>query len=128
MPKYRFSEKDAEKFNKHGIDLTVYNEDFPPANVVRVHVEEGHFQEFYDEQSAYIYSVTSGFGTFYLNDEKVEAESGDLLVIPAKTRIYYFGKLEMVLTVVPAFKPENEVHVRFVDKTESPYYHAESKS
>lgn len=119
--KYKFTGDQAEKLSKHGIDLTVYNEGLDAANVVRVHVDEGHFQEFYDKQSTYIYSVIKGFGTFVLNDEKIEAKSGDLIVIPAKTRIYYFGTMNLVLTVVPAFKPENEVHVRFVDKAESPY-------
>lgn len=119
--RYKFSENDAQKFSKHGIDLTVYGEGFAPANVVRVHVDEGHFQEFYDKESAFIYSIINGSGIFYLNDEPVDAQTGDLIVIPAKTRIYYFGTMDMVLTVVPAFNPDNEVHVRFVDKAESPY-------
>ncbi len=120
---YKFSEAGAQKFSKHGIDLTIYNEKFAPANVVRVHVEEGHFQEFYDKQSAFIYSILSGCGTFYLNGEPVEAEAGDLIVIPAQTNIYYFGTMDMVLSCVPAYNPDNEVHVRFVDKSENPYLH-----
>ena len=84
-------------------------------------VEKGHFQEFYDKESYYIYYIYDGKGTFVLNDEKIEAKTADLIVIPPKTRIHYFGKMKMVLTVTPAFKEENEHHVRFVDKSESPY-------
>ena len=56
-----------------------------------------------------------------LNDEKIEAKATDIIVIPPKTRIYYFGKMKMVLTVSPAFNPDNETHYRFVDRSESPF-------
>jgi quercetin dioxygenase-like cupin family protein len=119
--KYRYTAKDARQFNKHGIDLTVYGQDVPTANVVHVSVKKGHFQEFYDVESTFTYYVISGKGTFYLNDEAVEAKATDLIVIPPNTRIYYFGTMEMVLTVSPAFKEQNERHIRFVDESESPY-------
>jgi mannose-6-phosphate isomerase-like protein (cupin superfamily) len=119
--KYRFTAKDARKFSKHGIDLTIYGQKVPQANVVQVSVKEGHFQEFYDMESTYTYYIEKGEGTFYLNDEEVQAEATDLIVIPPKTRIYYFGKMEMVLTVSPSFNEKNERHVRFVDQSESPY-------
>lgn len=53
--------------------------------------------------------------------KKIEAQATDLIVIPPKTRIHYFGNMEMVLTVSPAFEEKNERHVRFIDKKESPY-------
>lgn len=120
--KYKFTEKEAQRFEKHGIDITVYGEGVPSANVCHVRVKEGHFQEFFDVESTYIYYIIKGKGTFFLNDEKVEASATDLIVIPPKTRIHYFGKMDMVLTVTPAFKDENERHVRFVEKSESPYF------
>lgn len=118
---YKFSVKNASKFNKYGIDLVVYGENLPEANVVHVSVKEGHFEEFYDIKSTYTYYIVEGKGTFLLNDEKIEAEAADLIVIPAKTRIHYFGTMEMVLTVAPAFNEKNERHVRIVDRSESPY-------
>jgi mannose-6-phosphate isomerase-like protein (cupin superfamily) len=118
---YKFTADGAKKFNKHGVDLTVYGDSYPLANVVHVSVNEGHFQEFFDEKSAYIYYIISGQGLFVLNDEKVEAKATDLIVIPPKTRIYYFGTMEMTLTVSPTFDEKNERHVRFVDKSENPY-------
>lgn len=119
--KYVYTTKEARKFNKHGIDLTIYGEDVPSAHVVYVEVKEGHFQEFADVESTYMYYIVEGEGTFMLNDEPVKAKATDLLVIPPNTRIHYFGKLKMVLTVTPTFKAENERHIRFVDKKESPY-------
>jgi len=121
MTKYKFIADQADKFNKHGIDLTIYNEDVPQANVVHVSVEEGHFQEFSDKESYYIYYIYEGTGLFVLNDEEVKAKATDLIVIPPGTRIHYFGEMKMVLTVTPAFKAENENHIRFVDKSESPF-------
>lgn len=118
---FKFTADKAKKFNKHGIDLTVYGENVPEANVVHVSVESGHFQEFYDVESYFIYYIYEGQGTFVLDDEKVEAKSTDLIVIPPNTRIHYFGKMKMVLTVSPAFKEENERHVKFIQEDESPY-------
>lgn len=121
MNKYKYLAQDAAKFNKHGIDLIIYGEDVPVANVVHVSVDEGHFQEFSDKESHYIYYIYEGEGVFVIDDEKIEAKSTDLIVIPPNTRIHYFGKMKMVLTVSPAFKESNEKHIRFVEKDESPY-------
>jgi mannose-6-phosphate isomerase-like protein (cupin superfamily) len=121
---YKFSANDARKFNKYGIDLVVYGENFPAANVVHISVKKGHFEEFYDLESAFICYIIEGKGTFVLNDKKIEAKAADLIVVPPKTRIHYFGTMEMVLTVVPAFDEKNERHVRMVDESESPYVEA----
>jgi len=118
--KYKFTAEEAQKINKYGADLTIYGENVPSANVVPVSVKEGHFEEFEDQKSTYIYYIVKGSGVFFLNDEKVEAKATDLIAIPPKTRIHYFGTMEMVLTVTPAFDPENEKHVRMVDKKENP--------
>jgi mannose-6-phosphate isomerase-like protein (cupin superfamily) len=119
--KYKYTSNEARKFNKHGIDLTIYPYHVPSANVVHVSVKKGHFQEFYDLKSYYIYYIIKGKGMFFLNDEEVEAEATNMIVIPPKTRIHYFGTMEMVLTVSPAFNEKNERHVRFVDEKENLY-------
>lgn len=121
MTQYKFTAENANTFNKHGVDLVVYGENVPEANVVHVSVDEGHFQEFSDQKSYFIYYIYEGQGVFVLNDEKVEAKPTDLIVIPPNTRIHYFGTMKMVLTVSPAFDEANEVHHRFVDKSESPF-------
>jgi ethanolamine utilization protein EutQ (cupin superfamily) len=119
--KYKFPASEANSFNKHGIDLTVYGENVPSANVVYVEVKEGHFQEFLDSESTYMYYIIEGKGTFFLNDEPLETEATDLIVIPPKTRIHYFGTMKMVLTVTPAFDASREQHIRLVDPSENPY-------
>lgn len=121
MTKYKFTADQATKFNKHGVDLTIYNEGVEQVEVLHVAVEEGHFQEFIAKRNYYIYYIYEGSGLFVLDDEKVEAKATDLIVVPPGTRIHYFGKMKMTLTVSPAFKPEDEVHVRFVDRSESPF-------
>ena len=63
-----------------------------------------------------------------LNDEKVAAKSGDLIVIPPRTRIHYFGKMEMTLTVSPAYEEGHDTHVRFVDPSESPFLQKDNLS
>lgn len=120
--KYKHTVAEADKVKKYGIDLVIYNENVPEANVVHVSSEEGHFEEFYSKRSWFIYYVVEGEGIFVLNDEKIEVQPTDLITIPPKTRIYYFGKMKMVLTVAPAFDEKDEVHVRMVDKAESPYF------
>lgn len=122
--KYIFTADKAKKFNKHGVDLVVCGEDYPPLNVVYVSVKKGHLQEFLDPKSSYVYYMIKGKGTFVLDDKKFEAKATDLVVIPPKTRIHYFGNMEMVLSVCPAFDAEREQHVRFIDESESPYYKA----
>lgn len=121
MTQFKFTSESARQFNKHGIDLTVYDENIPEANVCHVSVDEGHFEEFYNKKSSFIYYIIEGQGIFFLNDQKVEAGPKDLVVIPPNTRVHYFGTMKMVLTVAPAFNEEDEVHVRFVDESENPY-------
>jgi mannose-6-phosphate isomerase-like protein (cupin superfamily) len=118
MTQYRYTADGAEKFTKHGIDLTVYGQRDPAATVVHVNVERGHFQEFYNVRSSYIYYISTGHGVFYLNGEAVAVGATDLIVVPPDTRIHYFGTMEMVLTVAPAFAEQDERHVRFIDESE----------
>lgn len=100
---------------KHGIKLWVYPTASEDVSVCIVVVEEGHFEEFYHTKSTFIYYIIEGEGTFFLNGEATPAKSGDLVVIPPMTKIYYLGKMKMTLTTVPAWTEEHEVHVRFVE-------------
>ncbi|WP_020124813.1 hypothetical protein [Streptomyces canus] len=118
MTPYKYPADAAAHFTKHGVDLTVYGQVDPSVTVVHVSVSEGHFQEFYNSESSYVYHVISGCGTFYLNDDAVPVNARDLVVVPPMARIYYFGALEMVLTVSPAFDEANERHVRFLEKSQ----------
>ncbi len=114
----KVSRDQAFRKEKHGINLWVYPVGREEAGVVYVEVDEGHFQEFYHKQSTFICYILEGEGTFYLNGEAVTAKATDCIVIPPMTKIYYLGKMKMTLTTVPAWKEENEVHVRYIDKNE----------
>jgi mannose-6-phosphate isomerase-like protein (cupin superfamily) len=113
---------DAATASKHGIDLKIYDMDIPAVNIVTVETKEGHSQEFRLKTIDFIYLILDGFGTFVLDDEKVAVEKGDMLIVKAGTRIHYFGQLKMVLASTPAWREDDEEHIRFVDKSESPYY------
>ena len=110
----KITREEAEQVKKHGIDLWVYKTQRQEAGMVYVEVEEGHFQEFYDKKSTFLYYIIEGEGTFYLNGEAVPAKATDLIVASPMTKIYYFGKMKMVLVTAPAWRPENEVHVRYI--------------
>ena len=99
------------KKEKFGINLEIFP-NVGDAGIVSVVTEVGHNQEFYDKQSTFIYIVLEGKGTFFLDDEGVEVNAGDMLAIEPGTRIYYKGKLKMILITTPAWKSENEVETK----------------
>ena len=121
MSYHKISADEAADVSKHGINLKIYNANTPAVNIVTVETDEGHFQEFRMKTISFYYLILDGFGTFVLDDEKVEVAKGDLLIIKAGTRIHYFGQLKMALISAPAYREDDEEHIRFVDKSESPY-------
>lgn len=114
----KFTRAKAFRKFKHGIKLWVYDsyEKVPQANTSFASCDKGHFQEFYDKKSTFVYYIIKGKGTFYLNGKPVKAKATDLIVAKPKTKIYYLGKMELLLTVVPSWQAKNEVHIRYIDK------------
>lgn len=102
---------DVPKVEKFGINLEIYP-NIDNCGVVSVSTKTGHNQEFYDLKSTFTYIILEGSGTFFLDDEEVNVAKGDILSIPPKTRIYYKGKLKMILITTPAWRQENEVETR----------------
>ncbi|MEO8862969.1 MAG: hypothetical protein ABI354_01470 [Candidatus Saccharimonadales bacterium] len=118
--KYVYPLKDAKVIQKFGVDISIYSA--PSQNsFVYEETEAGHFEEFYDTVSTYTWFIVAGKGTFVINGEHLEVNPKDLVVVPPSTKIYYFGKMKMLLAVSPAFNARNERHVRDVDPSESPY-------
>lgn len=113
----KFSKRDAKIIEKHGIKLWVYQETTKIASTVYIEVTEGHFEEFYHEESTFIYYVIAGTGTFFLDGKATPVIAGDLLTIPPKTKIYYLGAMKMVLTTTPAWREELEHHVKFIERS-----------
>lgn len=120
--KYLYPGQEARKATVFGVDITIFGEDVSTNNLVYETCETGRLEEFTDDVSTHMWFIIEGEATFVLNDEKIVVRSGDLVVVPPKTRIHYFGKVKMVLCVTPAFDPKNEHHVRDVAASESPYF------
>ena len=112
------SRENAVFKQKHGINIWVYPAISSAAGLVYIEVKEGHLQEFYDEKSTFTYYIIEGDGTFYINGKPLTAIKGDLIKIPPKNKIYYLGTMKMLLITTPAWKEENEVHVRFINRRE----------
>lgn len=117
--KYVYKNSEARKFLKYGIDLAVYEVDSKPdAEVVYEEVEIGHHQEWYSDRSTYQWFVIEGKGTFVINGEQFDVEEKDLVAVPPNNKMYYFGKMKMLLITSPPYNEEHEHHVRDIDESE----------
>ncbi len=111
MPYKLTKNTDVPKADKFGISLSVYP-DIGDCGFVLVETQTGHNQEFYDIGSTYHYIVLEGSGSFFLDDEEVPVEKGDHVSALPNTRIYYQGKMKLVLITNPAWKAENEIETK----------------
>ncbi len=118
--KYIYKYQNTKKIHKFGVDMSIFNPDSGVGVVFEV-TEVGHFEEWYSETSTHHWFIIEGYGTFVIDDEKVEVEQNDLVVIPPNKKIHYFGKLKMLLITQPNFNEANEHHVRDIPQNESPY-------
>ncbi|MFA5886325.1 MAG: cupin domain-containing protein [Patescibacteria group bacterium] len=109
------TKKEAEVKSKFGINLWVYQTNTKKAGFVYTEVAEGHLEEFYNKVSTFIYYILEGEGKFFLDGVETFVKATDLVVIPPNTKIYYLGKMKLNLITVPAWAPENEVHVRNIN-------------
>lgn len=104
------------KFNKHGVDFIGYGPINENMSMVMATVEKGHFEEFVHEKSTFTYIILEGKGTFYLDDEAVVVQAGDVLSVNPGTRIYYKGNLKQILICTPAYDPNYERHIRNIER------------
>jgi len=119
--KYKYSFSEAKTKKKFGVNITFFGENVPTNNIVYEEVAIGHLEEFYSDVSTYMWFIIEGKGTFIIDDEKIEVSEKDLVVVPPKKRIHYFGKMRMLLCVTPAYNEKNEHHVRDINPSENPY-------
>jgi mannose-6-phosphate isomerase-like protein (cupin superfamily) len=111
----KFKKSVSKIKKKVGINLSVYNvPKITNANIVHITVAKGHSEEFYHERSTFIYYIIKGKGKFYLNSKENKVKLRDLLVIPPKTRIYYQGRMELLLITIPPWEAKYEHHVRYL--------------
>lgn len=116
MPYKKIDFESTTKFNKNGVDFIGYDAINNNLSVVMETVKEGHFEEFIHDKSTFTYIFLEGSGTFYLDDEKIDVEAGDILSIEPGTRIYHKGNLKQLLITTPAYDPKYERHIRNIDK------------
>lgn len=108
----KITQKQTKSKHKFGIDLKVYNTNNKNVGLVYVDVKEGHFEEFYHKKSTFTYYVLEGRGAFYLNGKKISVKPTDVVIAPPLTKIYYLGKMKLILITTPAWQQKYEVHVR----------------
>lgn len=115
---YLFPYQEMLQKEKHQIHLSIPNMESEVLNVVEVESERGHYQEFQLQTITFVYSIVEGKGVFFINDEPFIANKGDMILLPAGHRAWYAGKMKMVLASSPAYKPEDEIHIRVIDEEE----------
>jgi mannose-6-phosphate isomerase-like protein (cupin superfamily) len=108
----KLTQKEAQSKQKYGIDLKVYPMTNKKIGLVYIDVKAGHFEEFFHKKSTFTYYVLEGKGEFYLNGKKIKVKATDVVTIPPKTKIYYLGKMKLILITTPAWEYKHEVHVR----------------
>ncbi len=112
----KFIQKQATRKHKYGVDLKVYKTNTKKIGVVYESVKKGHFEEFYHKKSTYIYYVLEGSGRFYLDGKRIKARPTDVIIAPPFTKIYFLGKMKLLLLTVPAWEAKHEVHVRDISR------------
>ncbi|MFA5051584.1 MAG: cupin domain-containing protein [Patescibacteria group bacterium] len=110
----KLTRKQTVHKNKFGADLRVYKINRKDAGLAYIEVKKGHFEEFMNRKSTFIYYVLHGKGTFYLNGKSTTVKATDVVVIPPKTKAYYLGHMKLVLVTVPAWQAKYEKHVRLI--------------
>lgn len=115
----KITKQEAETKSKCGINLWVYKTANPELGFVYIEVAQGHLTEFYSKVSTFTYYVLEGEGKFFLDGVETPAKETDLIVIPPNTKIYYLGKMKLILMTTPAWAAENEVHVRDIKLKDS---------
>lgn len=110
--KYQLTKNaDIFKQEKFGIKIGVYPV-IDNCEVVVVETEVGHNQEFYHKTSTFHYVILEGSGRFFLDDEEVKVSQGDFISIQPNTRLYYKGKMKLILITTPPWKEEGEVETK----------------
>ena len=102
---------DIPRVGKYDMRIDVYP-NIAKCGMITASTDVGHNQEFYHKTSTFHYIILEGGGSFFLNDEEVPVHTGDLLSVEPNTRIYYKGKMRLVLITDPAWKEEDEVETR----------------
>lgn len=103
---------------KHNIELWIPKLEREELNVVEVNCERGHYQEYQLKTTTFVYTIVEGKGVFFIDDEPIVVQKGDMVLLPPGHRAWYAGKMKIILSSAPAYKPEDEIHIRFIEEDE----------
>lgn len=114
----KYTRQQAKKFEKHGVTMFEYfgKSACSDADLLYLEVNGGHYQEFFDRKSSFIYYVLEGNGSFFLNGEEMAVKATDAILVPKNTKVYYLGHMKLLLCVAPAWEEKNEEHIRFIER------------
>ena len=68
--KNKYSSKDVKVIKKTDETITIFGENIPSVNVVRVEINNVKSNDFRDVVSTYIYYTVEGQGTFVLTEKR----------------------------------------------------------
>ncbi len=107
-----FTLAEAKKVDQEGFTAFLYNEKsrIPAYNAVYVDVRGAHDKE-YVKTSHRVYFVIEGTGTFTVDDETRDVQTGDVIAIPPKTPYSYEGKMKLFEINFPATDSSDAVKV-----------------
>lgn len=118
--KYKFTKIQANHFKKVGVEMWIYSskKDCEQGNIVYQEVDGGHYEEFINYKSAFIYYILKGRGKFIIEGKEYLVRGSDVIIIPPGKRFYYLGKMKQVLVVIPAWEESSEKIIRKISPSE----------
>lgn len=121
--RYVFPRLNAEIIDKHGVRMHIHSwaGDCDFAAVVYEETDVGHLEEFFHENSAFIYYIIEGEGVFVIEGSEYPVRATDVVIIPPKKRFWFRGALKQILVTAPAWLEEGEHHIRTIDPSSGGY-------
>ena len=115
---YIYHKNNAKTFKKAGVKMWLYNtkEDCKQGNILYQEVDGGHFEEFINHKSAFIYYILEGNGEFIIEDKEYKVKVEDVVIIPPDTRFYYIGHMKQILVTAPAWSEKDEKILRKIKR------------
>ncbi len=112
--KLKFVKEEAVTFNKAGVKMWKYvgKGDCPQASVLYQEVSGGHYTEFLNHKSAFIYYILEGKGSFIIEDKEYKVKATDVIIVPPNKRFYYLGNMKQILINSPAWEEETDELLR----------------
>lgn len=99
--------KKARKKYGHGKTYAVFEYPMQEKSLVLGHLQisgrHPHKGRVFNEKVKLIAYILKGKGEIVVEGEKNKVSLGDCILIPAKERYYYDGKMELIITCVPAW-------------------------